>query len=201
MTSIFGQGEPIHGSVPPFLIRAARPQDLADLADVLAHSFHAQDGMMGWLYPLLRLGIQEDLRSRLRSKSPHQVCLVAVNGMPDTGRIIGTVELARRMYPLWHISSDRFLYLSNLAVQTDYRHQGAAYQLLLTCEQLALEWGFNDLYLHVLENNHPARKLYLKAGYRLQQVESRLGTWLWRQPRQLFLHKRIAPKHPPTDLP
>ena len=58
-------------------IRAAQPGDLAGLAELLADSFHSQHGILGWAYPLLRLGIYEDLRNRLRSTSPHHICLVA----------------------------------------------------------------------------------------------------------------------------
>ncbi|HEY9625374.1 MAG TPA: GNAT family N-acetyltransferase [Crinalium sp.] len=192
----------------PFLIRTARQNDLGTLTDVLANSFHAQDGPFGWLYPLLRMGIYEDLRARLRSQSPHHACLVAIrNGaVPDVMRktvptlavspgvsdpVAGTVEIGLRAQSLWQPRNQQHLYLSNLAVKQEYRRQGVARQLLLACERIALDWGYKDLYLHVLEDNLPARRLYLGSGYEVVNVESSLGHWLFGRPRQIFLHKRL----------
>jgi ribosomal protein S18 acetylase RimI-like enzyme len=181
----------------PFLIRSVRHQDLPSLAEVLARSFHTQDGPMGWMYPLMRMGIYEDLRQRLNSKSPRQVCLIAV---PATRPIVsalspqplvGTVEVAQRQGLLWQFRH-RHLYVSNLAVQADYRRQGIARQLLRACDRVAIEWKIPDLYLHVLENNYAARQLYAQAGYRLERTDVGIGSLLLGQPRQLFLHKRLS---------
>jgi ribosomal protein S18 acetylase RimI-like enzyme len=191
----------------PIVIRSVQEQDLPRLAEVLAHSFHSQDGLWGLLYPLLRMGIYEDLRSRLRNKAHRYACLVAVQSgqaqttaqlyqlatVPGMGdRPIGTVELTVRTSQIWqpHLGKG-YLYLSNLAVQVDFRKHGVAQQLLQACEQKALEWGFENIYLHVLENNYSARRLYRKAGYQLHEVEAGLGTWLMGQPKQLFLRKAL----------
>jgi hypothetical protein len=58
---------------------------------------------------------------------------------------------------------------------------------------MSLKWGFCDLYLHVLEDNHQARQLYLKTGYEQLQVESSVGAWLLGRPKRLFLHKQLTP--------
>lgn len=194
----------------PLVIRTVRQHDLPRLADLLASSFHRQDGAMGWLYPLLRAGIYEDLRSRLQAKAPYQVCLVAVGHTPVAEEAssplssnpsgtrsgedypIGTVEISLRSRHLLSLSACRYLYLSNLAVRADYRRQGIAQQLLQAAERVALNWGFQDLYLHVLENNYKARRLYAKEGFQVQQAEANLGTVLLGQPRQLLLHKRLV---------
>jgi ribosomal protein S18 acetylase RimI-like enzyme len=181
-----------------FRIRAAQSGDLTGLAEILADSFHSQQGILGWAYPLLRLGIYEDLRNRLGSSSPHHICLVAVDRTGD--ELAGTVEMAVRSTQPWaskgKASSKRvgcqYPYLSNLAVRPSHRRRGVAGQLLLNCEQVALFWGFQDLSLHVLENNHQARQLYFKLGYQLCQVDSSWSTWLLGQPRQLFLHKHLS---------
>ena len=180
-----------------FQIRAALHEDLTGLAEILADSFHSQDGILGWTYPLLRLGIHEDLRNRLYSTLSHHICLVAVACTARTtkdsdGELAGTVEMAVRSTKPWASGSGRYPYLSNLAVCPSHRRQGVAGQLLLSCEQVVLSWGFQDLYLHVLENNHQARQLYFKLGYRLSKVDSNWSTWLMGRPRQLFLHKRLS---------
>jgi ribosomal protein S18 acetylase RimI-like enzyme len=184
------------------IIRAAEPKDLASLAEVLTDSFHSQAGIMRWIYPLLRMGIYEDLRGRLRSTSPHYICLVAVKpsrSMTATypgdasDDLAGTIEMGLRSTQPWQIRDSQYLYLSNLAVRPEYRRQGIAKQLLIDCERRALAWGFQDLYLHVLDNNHPARQLYLNAGYELQKEEPSWNSWLLRQPQRLFLHKHLIP--------
>lgn len=167
-------------------IRAAQSEDLTDVAEILADSFHSQQGILGWAYPLLRLGIYEDLRNRLRSTLPHHICLVAAIG----DRLAGTIEINLRSTASW--ASSPYPYLSNLAVHPSQRRQGVAEQLLLNCERVALSWGFHDLYLHVLENNHQARQLYFKLGYQLHSFDSNWSAWLLRQPRQLLLHKHLS---------
>lgn len=197
-------------------IRAAKPEDLSDLADILANSFHSRGGIAGWFYPLFRLGIYEDLRHRLQSSSPRYVCLVGIyKGSPggdnqdqlsveqeirgntvaneDGDSLVGTVEMTLRSPNPWRLyNSSGYPYLSNLAVHSEYRRRGVARQLLLACEQIASNWGYQDLYLHVLENNLKARGLYTQLGYRLHQVDSNWACLLLGKPRQMLLHKRLA---------
>ena len=179
-----------------FTIRAAQVQDLATLADILTDSFHPRTGLMRWAYPMLRLGIYEDLRNRLRSTSPHYVCLVAVAAVSTVvgfrEELAGTVEIALRSPPAWQPRCPQYPYISNLAVNQSCRRRGVARQLLLACERKSLEWGFQDIYLHVLENNHQARQLYLKTGYQLCQVEPSYSAWLLGRPKRLFLHKDLT---------
>ncbi len=204
--------QPATGQFEPssnFQVRAVQSAELDGLAEILADGFHPQDGILGWAYPLLRLGIYEDLRNRLRSTAPNHICMVAIDlsitattqGSPYAGNeLAGTVEMALRSNELWksdfNASNKRvrsqYLYVSNLAVRPTHRRRGVAKQLLLSCERVALSWGFQDLYLHVLENNHQARQLYFKLGYRLHQVDSSWSVWLLGRPRQLFLHKHLA---------
>jgi ribosomal protein S18 acetylase RimI-like enzyme len=182
------------------LVRTARQQDLDRLADVLSSSFHTKEGVIGWIYPLFRMGIYEDLRNRLRTKTAHYVCLVAVKqSFPEASNhslgdenLVGTVEMGLRTQSFWQPRSSAYLYVSNLAVQREYRRQGVAQQLLLTCERVALDWGFQELYLHVLENNFQGRQLYRKVGYQIKCAESSLSYWFLGQPRQLLMHKRLS---------
>ncbi|MGD1713261.1 GNAT family N-acetyltransferase [Dapis sp. BLCC M172] len=203
-----------------FSIRIAKPQDIKSISEVLTNSFHSREGMMSYVYPFLRLSIYEDLRNRIRSKGEHYLCIVAMV-LKDTKStedlsgiegqdLVGTVEISVRSLQRnvvlslqqngllslnpWQLDDFEYVYLSNLAVDADYRGLGIAQQLLNFCEHRVLEWGFCDLYLHVLENNHSARRLYDKAGYRLQEVEWTFGSLLFGQPRKLLLRKSFSGK-------
>lgn len=202
---------PTTASELAFFVRSVRRQDLNDLAEMLAVSFHSQEGWLRWIYPLLKAGIYEDLKSRFHARDDHYACLVAVQSLPRTAisaglaeqlasldlispreDLLGTVELGVKKPSLLQPWETPYLYLSNLAVRADYRRKGIAQQLLQSCERTALDWGFQDLYLHVLASNHQARRLYWKAGYRLHRIEVNPVALMFRQPRQLFLRKKLS---------
>jgi ribosomal protein S18 acetylase RimI-like enzyme len=178
------------------IVRAVTQTDLISLAELLAESFHSQMGIWRWAYPLLRLGIYEDLRSRLRSLSPNYIFLVAVALIYTPAGcqeyLVGTVEMGLRSIAFTQRRSSQCLYISNLAVRRSYRRCGVAQKLLLTCDQTAMEWGYQDIYLHVLENNHQARQLYLKTGYQLYEMDNSWSSYLLRQPKRMLLHKHFA---------
>lgn len=180
---------------PPTLsVRPAQIHDLAELVEVLSASFYPRTGIMRWFLPILRMGVYEDLRYRLRSSLPsHYVCLVAMvappNGKPA---LAGTVEISLRSTNPFQWRSLPYPYLSNLAVRLDSRRQGVAQRLLESCETIALDLGFQDLYLHVLEDNHQARQLYTKAGYQIKETDSFWSCWLLSHPLKLLLHKRLS---------
>jgi ribosomal protein S18 acetylase RimI-like enzyme len=175
-----------------FYVRAATSADLTGISQIIAESFHSQNGFWGWAFPLLRLGIYEDFRHRLLSPAPHHLCLVAVE-ITDKGteNLLGTVEIGVRFNDYWTQSGKSFPYLSNLDVHAKYRRHGVASQLLLKCEQVSQEWGFQDLYLHVLENNYQARQLYFKLGYRVYEVDSHWNSFFFRRSQQILLHKHM----------
>jgi ribosomal protein S18 acetylase RimI-like enzyme len=192
-------------------VRAAQLSELLDVAAIITESFHPTGDWLAWLSPVLRLGIYQDLRQRLLSRAVGYTCLVSdwqsasIHASTHIGthtstyastpaRIAGTVEVSVRPISLQfhNASTVERPYLSNLAVHPDYRRHGVGAQLLLACEKTARDWGFEDLYLHVLENNQAARHLYTKLGYRLKQTDFPWITLLG-QPRQLLLHKQLSP--------
>lgn len=187
-------------SMFPFLIRTARPHDLREISDLLADSFYNQEGQSGWLLPFFRLGIYEDLRHRLHAQVPHYACLAAIDystniqiqaALSVPNAIAGTIEVSAKTPKFWSTKTQPYLYISNLAVRPPYRRRGVALHMLTACEQIARDWGFSDLYLHVLETNNNARRLYQKAGYQTESIDIGLSNILFGKPRQLFLHKRL----------
>lgn len=192
------QQQPVTSAANPtssqFQIRAATPDDLTGVAQIITESFHSQKGIWGWTFPLLRLGIYEDLRHRLTLPTPHHVCLVAVDTTnSEANNLVGTVELSVRLSDSWTQLGKSFPYLSNLAVHPKYRRYGVASELLMICEKFSQDWGFQDLFLHVLENNYQARQLYFKLGYRVHKLESNWNTYLLRRSRQILLFKHLNP--------
>lgn len=168
------------------------------LTEVLTLSFHSREGILAWVYPILRLGIYEDLRQRLASSGAQNYrCLAAVTTAtkPPTQKkqvVIGTVEIGMRSRSAWPVTSgNQILYISNLAVHPQYRRLGVGRQLLLSCESIAQQWGFSELYLHVLEDNARAKQLYRSMGYQLQEIDWNWNTVVFRQPKRLFLRKQL----------
>lgn len=177
-------------------VRPAGMTDLQQVADVLASSFYPPLGWQRWLYPLFRFSIYEDLKQRLQGEHRHYQCLTAIAPVRNTHKtvVVGTVEISCRQPSLWMLNRPHQVYLSNLAVQEGCRRQGVARKLLEAAEQLSLEWGFRELYLHVMANNIRARLLYENMGYQLQQVEPTLFSLLNLQPSRLLLKKVLSPR-------
>lgn len=174
-----------------YQIRVATPGDVTQVATIIAESFHSQKGFWGWAFPFLRLGICEDIRHRIVSRVPHHVCLVAITTTPDaTNQLVGAVELAVRFHDSWLQGAKSIAYVSNLAVDTQHRRHGVGSELLVSCEKFARDWGFGELYLHVLENNYQARQLYCKLGYQPQD-ESR-HPFRYMGSRQILLYKYLG---------
>ena len=180
-----------HPQVESFTVRHARTQDLGAVSEVLTHSFHSCQGWGILMYPFLKLGIYEDIRSRLCGDRAHYGCLVATT---TSDKIVGVVELGLSCPEGWIPKQYESTYISNLAVSPNYRRQGIARHLLRSCEKLTSEWGFRSVYLHVLDNNQQAQQLYDQCGYQLKRVEPSLTAWLFQQPRRLLLGKSLSPK-------
>jgi ribosomal protein S18 acetylase RimI-like enzyme len=177
---------------PKLIIRHAYLKDIYELAEVLTQSFYSYQGLLCWLYPLFKLGVCEDLRSRLNSRSGDYSCLVAMRTSDrGDGEVVGTAEVGLRSSSFLSSSNYKYPYISNLAVKTSCRRQGIARQMLTKCEQIALLWGFSEICLHVLENNHQAKQLYFTNGYTIKQIESSLSDYLTQRPRRLLLSKQL----------
>ena len=181
-------------------IQLAVMEDTKAISSVLARSFYDFPEFANWIYPFLQFTINEDLRYRLRSHTPMYACLVAKlatpfptdnSGMNSAGTIVGTAELTLRSASFWS-NEPQHPYISNLAVGKDYRRLGAGSQLLARCEEIALDWGYSETRLHVLDCNQSAKQLYCHNGYQISQIESNWSNlWFDCSPR-LLLKKQIV---------
>lgn len=166
--------------------------DLENLSDVLALTFHPRVGLQALVWPVVRLGIREDIKHRLQGNSRNYCCLGAWVG----DRLVGTLEIGMRRtsgHPeLFDRQSQRAPYIANLAVLPHWRRKGVASRLLVGAEGVAASWGGGRIYLHVMETNKAARRLYAGAGYLTQG--HRDTPWVYfGAPRQLLLYKTLAP--------
>ncbi|CAI7747874.1 unnamed protein product [Closterium sp. NIES-54] len=89
-----------------------------------------------------------------------------------------------------HLESRR-AYLSNVCVAPAARRLGVAYRLMQSAQDLARSWGVEHLYVHVVKNNDPARLLYLKSGYEVEQEEKANVARSMGRPARLLLHLDI----------
>jgi ribosomal protein S18 acetylase RimI-like enzyme len=185
------------------IIHPAAIEDTRAISSVLAKSFYNFPEFAGWIYPFLQFTINEDLRYRLRSHSPLYCCLVAKltpinnhNSVVKTEQssnliVVGTVEITLRSPSFWSTHL-QYPYISNLAVKKDYRRLGIGSQLLAKCEQIALDWGYQETRLHVLDDNNSAKQLYQNNGYQISRTETNWGNlWFDYSPR-LLLKKQIS---------
>ena len=178
-------------------IQPAAIDDTRAISTVLSQSFYSFPEFVQWVYPFLRFTINEDLRYRLRSISPHYRCLVArvspsisVDGeLESESLIVGTIEIALRS-AFWS-SQPQYPYISNLAVAPNYRRLGIGSQLLSACEQVAMEWGYQETRLHVLDDNESAKQLYCQNGYQISHIEPNWGNLWFNYPPRLLLRKII----------
>ncbi|MGB3299869.1 MAG: GNAT family N-acetyltransferase [Phormidesmis sp.] len=178
-----------------FRIRAAQPKDLAQIVTVLLTSFYAQAKATHWLYWLLRMGIQEDIRVKIKSPAGQYACVVATTLHPtsaQSGAVIGTAEVSQRPCETWQLFPPKRAYLSNLAIDPAYRREGVAQQLIATCESVALSWGFHSVYLHVMADNVAAQALYARAGYQQREVSNPVLSRLGIRTQRLLLSKRVS---------
>jgi len=96
------------------------------------------------------------------------ICLVAEQC--NSGKLIGCVTVSMRQVesllpPPFPSDAPRRFYLSNMAVDNEFRRQGVARTLLQESERLARRWKVEDMWLHVEEGNDVAEELYLASGF------------------------------------
>ncbi len=172
-------------------VRPLQLADLAKAANVISDSFQIGAAFGGWLRPLFKIGIHEDLRNRLDVQPPDRaVCLVATIGSQSMD-VVGTIEISARL-PIYNPSlNKRYLYISNLAVDNSYRCLGIGRELVTQCELIAKKWGFTDIYLHVMADNLAGQHLYARLGFEVLSSDQPWHIFPWHRPQRLFLRKRL----------
>ncbi|MEN9208071.1 MAG: GNAT family N-acetyltransferase [Gloeomargarita sp. GMQP_bins_120] len=162
-----------------------RPLDLPDvgpLAALLAECFPPPLNPGGWWAGLWQRTIEQDIRQRLEREGSRILWI----GAWRDGHLVGAVELSQRQW-----LQVPYIYLANLAVSPAYRRQGIGRALLQVAEEAVQAWPQEQVYLHVMEDNQAARRLYAQLGYQVQRWEWTWRTWLG-GPRRLLLGKTVC---------
>jgi ribosomal protein S18 acetylase RimI-like enzyme len=177
------------------VVRSIQLEDIAPVAELLSEAFYAGHPWLGWVAPVFKMGIYQDLKSRYLNQPPKHTCLVGFQrsnqGVPA---IVGTVEVAVRPLVSWDTFGLAVPYISNLAVAHSCRRQGVGRELLLACEPIVQHWQYDELFLHVKGDNQAAKGLYTSVGYQQQRDDSP-WSWLLGQPTQLLLRKQLRSSH------
>ena len=168
------------------IVRVAQRKDVTELANTMIACFYDFPPILMWVNSVLKLTLSEDLRYRLKKPSSLYCCFVATK----KSKIAGTVEISLQK-PWWSVTT-QFPYVSNLAVKNIYRRQGIAKKLLTQCEQVSRSWGYREIRLHVLANNHAAQKLYLGLGYKFIPEEMSWHCWFPYYSSRLLMKKELS---------
>ncbi len=177
-----------------FRLRTLKHRDLSDVAALLSQCFYPQEGWQSWFNPILQMGIFHDLQSRYSVRLMPFTSLIGaqvVQGSPSESELIGTVEVTLKSLSPWLPLTPSVPYISNLAVAPQCRCQGVGKQLLFACEEMVRQWGHHRLYLHVMDDNTPARRLYAKAGYQLVDSPPAWSNLFFSSSKRLLLCKRL----------
>lgn len=179
----------------PFHLRTLKQNDLSDVAALLSRCFYPQQGWQALLTPIMQMGIFHDLQSRYSVRLMPFTSLIGAQVLNDSSpELVGTVEVSLKSLSPWLPFAPSVPYISNLAVASQCRCQGVGKQLLFACEEMVRQWGHHCLYLHVMDDNTPARRLYAKAGYQLVDSPAPWPNWphlFFSQSKRLLLYKRL----------
>lgn len=144
-----------------FSIREAAYQDLSTVAHILVESFYPPTPAVFKHYNLIK-----EL-ARIQGNFPYDnskhTMLVAVS---TDETVIGFCDIDSRHVP----GVDKFKtaprpYLSDLAVDFNWRRKGIASSLVVACELVAEKWNEDHLHLRVEAANSAALCMYAALGY------------------------------------
>jgi len=94
-------------------------------------------------------------------------------GVATPGQWLFSLRLTRsdeRVGYLWLGESEGAAYVYDLYVYPEHRRQGYGSAAMQLVNGAARERGFDSVGLHVFGENHRARDLYLKQGYRITDL-------------------------------
>lgn len=144
-------------------------------------------------FDFFKAEVYQGLIYRLRSSAADRyACLVAEPSNECPENLVGVVDVTflRDHDVLKNLpgETDEYLYVSGIAVSTNFRRQKVATALLKACDVLSVQWGAAYLVLRAYEDDLGARTLYTNAGYTVVSRDPPwLSTWIGRKCRVLMI--------------
>ncbi|KAK4256295.1 hypothetical protein QN277_009180 [Acacia crassicarpa] len=172
-----------------------KDEEIRNAANVQAEAFHVPVSLLN---PLFFVFFQAEVLAGLLYKlknSPRDryACLVAeADTNSSSKQIVGVVDVTamREENVLQHLppQAPQYLYISGIAVSSNFRRKKVATALLKACDVLSGMWGFDYLALRAHEDDWGARNLYSKAGYKVVSRDPPwLSTWIGKKCRVLMI--------------
>ncbi|KAI5078778.1 hypothetical protein GOP47_0006449 [Adiantum capillus-veneris] len=84
-------------------------------------------------------------------------------------------------------------FLSNMAVLKNFRRRGIGRELLKAAEELALEMGGTEMYLHCRMVDEAPLNMYKSSGYSVVETDSILSLLLFQRRRHLMYKRLVEP--------
>ncbi|KAK1379365.1 GNAT domain [Heracleum sosnowskyi] len=144
-------------------------------------------------FDFFKAEVYQGLIYRLRSSAADRyACLVAEPSNESSENLVGVVDVTflRDDDVLKNLpgDTDEYLYVSGIAVSTNFRRQKVATALLKACDILSVQWSASYLVLRAYEDDLGARTLYTNAGYTVVSRDPPWSsTWIGRKRRVLMI--------------
>mmetsp|Transcript_18873 Transcript_18873/g.21623 ORF Transcript_18873/g.21623 Transcript_18873/m.21623 type:complete len:281 (+) Transcript_18873:69-911(+) len=179
--SILEQDNQNQNDYPPFIIREAKEKDLPTLSVILTDSFFKEKTNF-FTYPIERLNTYLALQGRFqtfryaeRSGARYRMMVACSQGRrnendnnvqeKEATTMLGCCEVDDSK-PQGEINAAPRPYMSNLAVDENFRRNGVAKALITHCERIVQDdWGKSLLHLRLYDDNYAGKKLYGDCGY------------------------------------
>ncbi|KAH7365531.1 hypothetical protein KP509_18G033200 [Ceratopteris richardii] len=191
------------------VIRALRVEQMKDVEILLTDSY--AELMWGPLTykPALAWVLSTYLRER-QACLPHAVTLVGLyepseNTKSDIGSkpkwcVSGAVEisfnsLGKPKNMQTPLPPEDAPFMSNMAVSKTYRRRGIGRELLKAAEELVLQLGGHELYLHCRMIDEAPLTMYTKSGYSVVATDNVFSLLLFQRRKHLMYKRLEAPVH------
>ena len=150
-------------------------------SEISAGHAHGDDDLAA-----IEAAISGGVHVHIPSKDPDQTEYVCGTLDVTVGSKLPSEELVGKVG-----ERDKRAYLSNVCVLASLRKRGVARAMIESACAYASKLGVEHLYVHVVEENVAARKLYEKCGFSVEQKELvNVARGLNRPPR-LLLHMKL----------
>lgn len=196
------------------VIRAVRTEQLRDLENLLTDSY--SELMWGPLTyrPVLAWILSTYLRER-QAYLPHAVTLVGLYAPSDESNdplvsshkwwLAGAVEISfnasgKPKDIQTPMPPEDTPFLSNMAVLKRFRRRGIGQELLKAAEQLVVQMGGNEMYLHCRMVDEAPLTMYKNAGYAVVETDSILSLLLCQRRRHLMYKTLATPMHQRNNM-